>query len=167
LAYPSVALAQEDPGPKRILFTNVNVFDGVSETLDMDTNVLVEDNLIAAVGPSMTLPEGAEVIDGSGRTLMPGLMDAHVHLALVRRPDEILNDYDWMYVGALANEQAQEMLLRGFTTVRDIGGPTVLHDCARHRRPDGGLAPRHRGRPDHRPAPFLLGALHHPDVGPW
>jgi imidazolonepropionase-like amidohydrolase len=125
LAYPSVALAQEDPGPKRILFTNVNVFDGVSETLDMDTNVLVEDNLIAAVGPSMTLPEGAEVIDGSGRTLMPGLMDAHVHLALVRRPDEILNDYDWMYVGALANEQAQEMLLRGFTTVRDIGGPTV------------------------------------------
>jgi imidazolonepropionase-like amidohydrolase len=128
LAYPSVALAQEDPGPKRILFTNVNVFDGVSETLNMDTNVLVEDNLIAAVGPSMTLPEGAEVIDGSGRTLMPGLMDAHVHLALVRRPDEILNDYDWMYVGALANEQAQEMLLRGFTTVRDIGGPTVgLH----------------------------------------
>jgi imidazolonepropionase-like amidohydrolase len=55
-------------------------------------------------------------------------MDAHVHLALVRRPDEVLNDYDWMYVGALANEQAEEMLLRGFTTVRDIGGPTVgLH----------------------------------------
>jgi imidazolonepropionase-like amidohydrolase len=90
-------------------------------------DVLVEGRLIKEIGPSLGAT-GAAVIDGGGRTLMPGLMDAHVHLALVRRPGGIRNDYDWMYVGALANEQAREMLLRGFTTVRDIGGPTVgLH----------------------------------------
>ena len=67
----AVASAQEETQPNRIMFTNVNVFDGVSESLEMNTNVLVEDNLIAAVGPSITMPEGAEVIDGGGRTLMP------------------------------------------------------------------------------------------------
>jgi imidazolonepropionase-like amidohydrolase len=109
------------------LFTNVRVFDGIGNQLH-NHDVLVSGNLIHAVGSNLQAPNDAMVLDGGGRTLMPGLMDAHVHLALVRRPNEILNDYDWMYVGALANEQSEEMLLRGFTTVRDIGGPTVgLH----------------------------------------
>jgi imidazolonepropionase-like amidohydrolase len=109
------------------LFTNVRVFDGIGNQLH-NHDVLVSGNLIHSVGSNLQAPNDAMVVDGGGRTLMPGLMDAHVHLALVRRPNEILNDYDWMYVGALANEQSQEMLLRGFTTVRDIGGPTVgLH----------------------------------------
>jgi imidazolonepropionase-like amidohydrolase len=109
------------------LFTNVRVFDGIGNQLH-NHDVLVSGNLIHAVGSNLQAPNDAMVVDGGGRTLMPGLMDAHVHLALVRRPNEILNDYDWMYVGALANEQSEEMLLRGFTTVRDIGGPTVgLH----------------------------------------
>ena len=109
------------------LFTNVRVFDGIGNQLH-NHDVLVSGNLIHSVGSNLQAPNDAMVVDGGGRTLMPGLMDAHVHLALVRRPNEILNDYDWMYVGALAGVQAKEMLLRGFTTVRDIGGPTVgLH----------------------------------------
>jgi len=117
----------QDASPTHFVITNVMVFDGVSEKL-ADRDVLIENNLISRVGQDLQAPPGATVIDGGGRTLMPGLMDAHVHLALVRRPREILNDYDWMYVGALANEQAEAMLMRGFTTVRDIGGPTVgLH----------------------------------------
>ena len=123
------ATAQEADTPVQVLFQNVHIFDGISPVLSERTNVLVEDNLIKAVSASdISVKDGATIIDGGGRTLMPGLMDAHVHLALVRRPKEVLNDYDWMYVGALANEQAEQMLLRGFTTVRDIGGPTVgLH----------------------------------------
>ena len=122
------AHAAEKTPPKVTLFTNVNVFDGKQEKLMMGHDVLVENNLIKRIGKGLEASGQVAVIEGGGRTLMPGLMDAHVHLALVRRPGEILNDYDWMYVGALANEQAQEMLLRGFTTVRDIGGPTVgLH----------------------------------------
>ncbi len=112
--------------PNLVLIENVKVFDGRSGALQ-DGPVLIEGNLIKAVGAEATNVD-ATTIDGGGRTLMPGLMDAHVHLALVRRPGEIRNDYDWMYVGALAGVQAEEMLLRGFTTVRDIGGPTVgLH----------------------------------------
>jgi imidazolonepropionase-like amidohydrolase len=132
LAYAATVFAwsahADDLEAQKILFTNVHVFDGVSETRVEDANVLVVGNLIAEVSTEPLTVDNAQVIDGGGRTLMPGLMDAHVHLALVRRPGEVLNDYDWMYVGALANEQAKEMLLRGFTTVRDIGGPTVgLH----------------------------------------
>jgi imidazolonepropionase-like amidohydrolase len=124
LASPVLA---DDSTPARTLFTNVNIFDGHGDSLITSQDVLVEGRLIKEIGPGLGAM-GAAVIDGGGRTLMPGLMDAHVHLALVRRPGEIRNDYDWMYVGALANEQAREMLLRGFTTVRDIGGPTVgLH----------------------------------------
>lgn len=124
IAAPSMAQQEDFP----ILFTNVNVFDGVNEELIENANVFVVGNLIAEVSTEPLAAANAKIIDGGGRTLMPGLMDAHVHLALVRRPSEILNQYDWMYVGALANEQAEEMLLRGFTTVRDIGGPTVgLH----------------------------------------
>ena len=75
----SMAFAQEETQPNRILFTNVNVFDGVSKSLEMNTNVLVEGNLIKSVGASINLPDGAEVIDGGGRTLMPGMIDSHVH----------------------------------------------------------------------------------------
>jgi imidazolonepropionase-like amidohydrolase len=109
--------------PSRTLFTNVMVWDGLADAL-VSADVLVEGNMIVGVGSGLS-SSGATVIDGGGRTLMPGLMDAHVHLALVRRPGELRNDYDWMYNGAMAAEQARLMLLRGFTTVRDIGGPTV------------------------------------------
>ena len=124
IALETVCVAQE----KRTLFTNVHVFDGINGTRIENAQVLVEGKLIKTVSTTAINAPDATVIDGGGRTLMPGLMDAHVHLALVRRPNEILNTYDWMYVCALANEQAEEMLLRGFTTLRDIGGPTVgLH----------------------------------------
>jgi imidazolonepropionase-like amidohydrolase len=56
---------------------------------------------------------------------MPGLIDAHVHLALVRSPMEIRNEYDWMYVGSVSGDEARRMLFRGFTTVRDAGGPVL------------------------------------------
>jgi imidazolonepropionase-like amidohydrolase len=136
LAFSVTAAVAQDEFP--MLFTNVNVFDGVNASLIENANVLVVGNLIEEVSAEPLAVANAQVIDGGGRTLMPGLMDAHVHLSLVRRPKEILNDYDWMYVGALANEQAEAMLLRGFTTVRDIGGPTVgLHRAIEEGRVKG------------------------------
>jgi imidazolonepropionase-like amidohydrolase len=120
--------AAQDGAPSQILITNVDVWDGTSDDVARGTDVLIEGNLIKQVSARPIAAPGAFTVDGGGRTLMPGLMDAHVHLALVRRPGEIRNSYDWMYVGALAGVQAKEMLLRGFTTVRDIGGPTIgLH----------------------------------------
>lgn len=135
----SVSYAQEEE-TKRIVFTNVNVFDGLSESLATGASVLVEDNLIAAVGSSITVPKGAEVIDGAGRTLMPGLIDAHVHLNLqmLENPAAIdgVNNMTWEEVGALAYESAQEYLYSGFTTVRDLCGS---HDGLRRRIEEGTL----------------------------
>ena len=75
----ATTFAQEEQKAEHIMITNVNVFDGFSESLQMNTNVLIENNYITDVGPSITLPEGARVIDGEGRTLTPGLIDMHTH----------------------------------------------------------------------------------------
>ena len=69
------AAAQDASGP--ILFTNVNVFDGVNEALIENANVVVTDNLITAVSTEPLAIAGGTVIDGGGRTLMPGLTDCH------------------------------------------------------------------------------------------
>ncbi len=68
------AVAQEAP----LVFENVRVFDG-EQTLP-DATVVVEDGVITRVGAGAEKPVGAEVIDGRGKTLLPGLIDAHVHV---------------------------------------------------------------------------------------
>ena len=123
LLFSAVTFAQDTEQPNRILFTNVNVFDGVNDSLAMNTNVLVEGNLIASVGSSIALPEGAEVIDGGGRTLMPGLIESHVHLNMQHMVGgyDTFEHRDWQEVGAMAAFTAQSILMDGFTTVRDVG----------------------------------------------
>ena len=64
------------------------------------------------------------VINGEGRILVPGIIEGHNHLALPVSPEEIFNDKDWFYIGATGGEEARRYLMRGWTTVRDIGGPT-------------------------------------------
>src|SRR5579862_4093632 len=80
------ALPGEDPAHSRpqgapLLFRNVDVFDG--SRMIRHTTVLVRDGMIRAVGPAdMAIPQSAQVIDGKGKTLLPGLIDAHTHLGL-------------------------------------------------------------------------------------
>jgi imidazolonepropionase-like amidohydrolase len=106
-----------------ILFTNVQVFDGVNYGLKSH-DVLVEENLIKEIGRSISAPEGATVIDGGGRTLMPGLIDSHVHLNLTG----LFYSFDqaefarWDAVGAMAAANARDYLMDGYTTVRDACG---------------------------------------------
>ena len=120
----TAASAQDESQPNRILFTNVNVFDGVRESLEMNTNVLVEGNLIKSVGSSIIRPEGTEVIDGGGRSLIPGMHDMHTHIAISRPPaGEMRISMDPFLVGAVATARVETMLMNGFTTIRDIGGP--------------------------------------------
>ena len=72
--------------PAEVVFRNVRVFDGKSDRPDWPRlAVLVRGNLIAAIGPRRPrLRPTATVVDGAGRTLMPGLIDAHWHTILVR-----------------------------------------------------------------------------------
>ena len=81
----SQALSQ-DGGP--ILFTNVNVFDGVNEEMITNANVVVTDNLITDVSSEPLAVANGIVIDGGGRTLMPGLIDVHWHNALLLQSAE-------------------------------------------------------------------------------
>jgi len=122
--------AQDAPAPaSEVVFANVRVFDGTADTLSGPTTVVVRGNLIAAIGPDAA-PASSEatVIDGTGQTLMPGLIDNHVHMmfnslspAQMAAPDMSLET-----IVQLSAEQSRAMLLRGFTAVRDVGGPSFM-----------------------------------------
>ena len=109
---------------KQTLFINVKVFDGTSDTLK-NQDVLVEDNLIKQVGGNIAPPDDAMVIDGGGRTLMPGMIDSHVHFTFYPPINSTMrNDLDPFFLGLLAGPRAERWLMNGFTTVRDAGGPS-------------------------------------------
>ncbi|MCX4683375.1 amidohydrolase family protein [Kitasatospora purpeofusca] len=99
----------------RTLIRNVAVFDGTRQHTAQD--VLLDGPVIAAVGPALAAPAGATVVDGSGRTLLPGLIDAHTHTS--------------------DTDQLRRALLFGITTELDMGGtPSVaraVREAARER----------------------------------
>jgi imidazolonepropionase-like amidohydrolase len=110
-------------GSKRTLFTNVRVFDGTGSTLSGPCNVLVQGDTIARIDTQPIPADSATVIDGQGRTLMPGLIDAHTHLMFSTVPLKIILGADIGFLNLAAGKGATEMLMRGFTSVRDLGGP--------------------------------------------
>lgn len=119
----TAGLATAQDRPEQILFTNVHVFDGVSDTRIENASVLVEGNLIKAVSTGPVDAPEARVIDGGGRTLTPGFIDNHVHLALPGPTIPLMEtDKTWMDLALHAGAQAEMYLMQGFTTVRDAGG---------------------------------------------
>nr|WP_208821922.1 amidohydrolase family protein [Bradyrhizobium neotropicale] len=120
LAALPIAQAQQ---PSAVLFQNVRIFDGKNAALSAPSNVLVRDNKIEKISVA-AIKADAQVIDGGERVLMPGLIDAHWHAMLVRpTPAATLAD-DVGYNNLLAAAEATATLMRGFTTVRDLGGPS-------------------------------------------
>ncbi|MFE1599426.1 metal-dependent hydrolase family protein [Methylobacterium sp. ID0610] len=123
---PSPALAQPAlarPQPP-ILFTNARVFDGQSDALRDGLQVLVEKDRIKAVASgNQPAPDDARVIDCGGRVLMPGLIDAHWHCLFAGLPLATAVAADPGYIVLAAAAEARRTLMRGFTTVRDLGGP--------------------------------------------
>lgn len=109
------------PMPSTDLFaiTGADALLGEELTLVGDAVVVVRDGRIMDAGPAGTaaIPEGAEVVDASGTVLMPGFIDAHVHIGFAAPHD---------------------VLVRGVTTVRDLGWPPeIIHPMAeRSRAPD-------------------------------
>jgi imidazolonepropionase-like amidohydrolase len=118
------------------LFENVRIFDGKGASLSAPSNVLIKGNIIERIS---TDPIGAEpgvtVIAGNGRTLMPGLIDAHWHAMLIRPNPAQAIVGDVGYNNIAAGVEATDTLMRGFTTVRDVGGPVFGLKAAI----DGGL----------------------------
>jgi len=124
LATLPTALRAQEAAPPQILFTNVNIFDGYASTLQEGMSVLVEGNLIKTISSGAIEAPGAKVIDGSGRTLMPGLIDLHSHL--LASGDQGLVDIEanltWEDLALRMAGMARLWLAEGFTTVRDMGG---------------------------------------------
>jgi imidazolonepropionase-like amidohydrolase len=107
-----------------ILFTNFRLFDGKSGSLREGLRLLVEGNRIKAViTGNPAPPDDAQVIDCGGRTLMPGLIDAHWHSMFAGLPIATLLTADTGFIHLAASAEAERTLMRGFTTVRDLGGP--------------------------------------------
>jgi imidazolonepropionase-like amidohydrolase len=118
------ALAQEGPGPVTV-FSNVRIFDGKANELSAPSHVLVRGNIIERISTTPIPTDrraDTQLIDGGGRTLMPGLIDMHWHAMLIRTTPASISD-DVGYMNLMASAEANDTLLRGFTTVRDLGGP--------------------------------------------
>jgi imidazolonepropionase-like amidohydrolase len=107
------------------VFQNVRIYDDKNGALSAPSNVLIRGNKIERISTSPIPTDGRAdtvIIDGGGRTLMPGLIDAHFHTMLAAIPRNIAHYGDIGYLNFLAGKEARALLLRGFTTVRDTGG---------------------------------------------
>src|SRR5215813_9466441 len=111
-----------------IIFANCAVLDGSDRERREDHHVLVEGDRIREVSDRPIKSSGAETINIDGWTLMPGLIDAHVHVLAVDAALARLSDRPVTLLTLQAARVLEGMLQRGFTTIRDAAGA------------DGGLA---------------------------
>lgn len=116
------ATAQTQPA---LLLKPARVFDGIDPKPHEGWQVLVEDGRITAVGPNLTAPADARIIDLPGQTLMPGLIEGHGHLFLhayneTSWDDQVLHEHLALRT-ARAVVHARQTLMAGFTTERDLG----------------------------------------------
>jgi imidazolonepropionase-like amidohydrolase len=111
-----------------VIFANCAVLDGTRSERREDHHVLVEGGLIREVSDRPIASAAAETVDLAGSTLMPGLIDAHVHVIAVDQALARLSERPVSLVTLQAARVLEGMLQRGFTTIRDAGGA------------DGGLA---------------------------
>lgn len=115
------------------LFRNAAIVDGSADRPLDPVDVLVADGLIRETGAGLAAPEGARVIDVAGKVLMPGLIDAHVHVVAVEADLKRNAQLPDAVVMVRALGVMNGMLMRGFTTVRDLGGATgVVREAVRH-----------------------------------
>jgi imidazolonepropionase-like amidohydrolase len=117
--------------PKRIVLRAARLFDGTSDSIIRDGSVVVQGNRILAAGPSATIPADAQVIDLGDVTLLPGLIDAHVHLTEENGENYYLQRFqDLMRQPAeqaiLATTFARKTIDAGFTTVRNVGASDYI-----------------------------------------
>ncbi|MGJ7510819.1 amidohydrolase family protein [Variovorax sp. GT1P44] len=151
--------AQPAP-PRPIVLTNFRLFDGKGATLRDGLHLVVEANRIKSVASGApAAPEGAQTINCGGRVVMPGLIDAHWHALFAGLPLQMLLQGNLGYIHLAAAAEAERTLLRGYTTVRDMGGPAFAFKQAI----DEGLIPGPRIYPS---GAMITGSGGHTDMRP-
>jgi imidazolonepropionase-like amidohydrolase len=106
----------------QVLFKNAAVFDGTTPHLRQGCSVLVEDALIREVSEQPISHPHAQVVDAAGRTLMPGLIDLHVHIWWTELDATKVVKKRSEYIACFAASSLRRSLDYGFTTLRDAGG---------------------------------------------
>lgn len=106
----------------RFLFRNAHILDAERGDFLAESSVLVEGDRILEVGGNDVVASDAQIVDLRGLTVMPGLIDAHVHVVAVTADLAALAEWSPSYITARTAHVLAGMLQRGFTTVRDVGG---------------------------------------------
>jgi len=122
------------------ILKNFKLIDGISEEILENIDILIDGTKIKAIGKDITSPDKAEVIDMKGRTVIPGMVEAHVHIGMNGEPNfELMMIKETIPTATLkASVYAKRDLLAGFTTVRTMGDKGFL-DIALKRAFDSGL----------------------------
>src|SRR5262245_4551241 len=121
------ASGQDKPPKPTLALVGGQVIDGYEGAPIQDGVVLIAGERIVAVGPrsEVSVPPGTTVIDTEGMSVLPGLMDMHVHLMILGHAD--YEHWDKTYIARFRDEimpiAAKQLLMSGVTTVRDLGGP--------------------------------------------
>jgi imidazolonepropionase-like amidohydrolase len=111
---------------KKFVFRAARIFDGESAQLRQGAEVLVEAGVIRQISDTpVTVSDNCEVVDCGGRVLMPGLIDAHVHVYAAGLNVTRVVQSPPTYIAHFATKFLKGALDRGFTTVRDVGGAEV------------------------------------------
>ena len=108
-----------------VLFQSANVLDVESLQLKTNQDVWVENGLIKSIGPHQSdvrHADSTKVVKAQGKTLMPGLIDCHVHVIAAHLNLNITANQPNVFATLRALPIMKGMLMRGFTTVRDAGG---------------------------------------------
>lgn len=110
-----------------VLLENVRILDQTTQSLTAPSHVLISGNTIQKISTAPIAVTDMEVvkINGAGKTLMPGLIDVHVHMVFgsLTMPQMVTNDLSEEFLIKTIGQSANNMLMRGFTSVRDAGGP--------------------------------------------
>ncbi|HEY9234125.1 MULTISPECIES: metal-dependent hydrolase family protein [Phenylobacterium] len=122
---PGSGLAAPASTPPVVL-TNFQLFDGKGAALRGGVRLLIQDGRLKLGGGETSAPGGAKTIDCGGRVLMPGLIDAHWHTMFAAMSVETLLQASIEDILASAKGEAEQTLMRGFTTIRDLGGPSFV-----------------------------------------
>lgn len=119
--------AQQSSVASKILINNVQIFNG-KDSKTISGNILIENNIITKISKESIVTDksgNTKVINGEGKFLMPGLIDAHVHMMFESIPQMVALTSDFGFINLFAANAAEKQLLRGFTTVRDLGGGSL------------------------------------------
>jgi len=126
-AVPADAKVGADADSGALMLVHARLFDGTGAAPTSDVDVLIVDGAIAEVGKGLLVPQGARVIDLAGRALLPGFIDAHVHLGTSPAASYAQGVVDYTKASEadaalLGARNARDTLAAGFTTVRVVGG---------------------------------------------